>query len=149
MEALVKALINDFVNEEGNEFYKMIYARYYRTVADSFSEVVEECCKIIIFGRKYSLNVRELYNYDCYLAAEAWGSHVDDQFGDFRDWVSRFVSDELEDFVNEFQKWLASQDDELASDVIFALMTGDVDLTEAIIDWLYDRLSNEDWDYPV
>ena len=71
MEALVKDLISEFVNEEGNEFYKMIYARYYAYLADSFSEVVEECCKIIIFGRKYSLNVRELYNYDHCLAVEA------------------------------------------------------------------------------
>ena len=145
----VKNLINNFVGETENDFCESIYRRYYTYLADSFCEVVEEGCKIIIFGRKYSLSPRELYNYDRYLAVEAWGSHLDDQFGNFRDWMNGVMSDELDEFTEEFQQWLASQDDERASDVIVALMTGDVDLTEAIIDWLYDRLSNEDWDYPA
>ena len=78
----VKNLIDDFLNEEGNEFYKMIYARYYAYLADSFCEAVEQLCKIIIFGREYSLNARELYNYDRCLAIEAWNDHVSSQFGD-------------------------------------------------------------------
>ena len=145
----IKNLINNFVDETENEFYRSVYRRYYAYLADSFSEAVEECCKVTIFGREYSLNVRELYDYDHCLAVEAWGSHVDDQLGDFRDWVNGVMTDELEDFVNEFQKWLASQDDERASDVIVAIMTESIDLEDAVCEWLYDRLSNEDWDYPA
>ena len=149
MEALVKDLISEFIDENGNRFCKSVYRRYYAYLADSFSEVVEECCKVTIFGREYSLSPRELYNYDRCLAVEAWGSHLDDQFGNFRDSVSWFFSDELDEFTEAFQQWLASQDDEQASDVIVAIMTESIDLEDAVCEWLYDRLSNEDWDYPA
>ena len=149
MENNIKNLIDAFVNEKGNRFCKSVYRRYYAYLADSFSEVVEECCKVTIFGREYSLNVRELYDYDRCLAIEAWNDHVSSQFGDFRDWVSWFFSDELDEFTEAFQQWLSEQNDEQASDVIVAIMTESIDLEDAVCEWLYDRLSNEDWDYPV
>ena len=145
----VKNLINDFVDEKGNRFCKSVYERYYAYLADSFSEVVDECCKVTIFGREYSLNVRELYDYDRYLAVEAWGSHVDDQLGDFRDWVNGVMTDELDEFTEEFQRWLATQDSEDAANVAVAIMTEEIDLTETVTDWLYDRVHGEDWGYPA
>ena len=38
MEALVKDLIDDFVNEEENDFCESVYDWYYRTVADLFKD---------------------------------------------------------------------------------------------------------------
>ena len=145
----VKSLVDDFVDETENGFCESVYERYYAYLAVSFCEAVSELCKIIIFGRKYSLSARELYDYDHYLATEAWNDHVSQQFGDFRDWVNGVIWDELNEFTEEFQQWLASQDDEWASDVIAALMVGDIDLEDAVYEWLYDRLSDEAWDYPA
>lgn len=146
----VKNLIDDFVDEKENGLCEMVYEKFYAYLAYSFSEAVNELCKTIIFGHEYSLSPREIYDYDRYIAVEAWNDHVDHQFGDFPDWVSEVFRDDIKDFTSEFQKWLASQDDEQASDVIVALMTGGIDLTEIITDWwLYDRLRGEDWDYPA
>ena len=149
MEKLMRALIDDFVDEKGNGFCESVYERYYAYLADSFCEVVNEHCKITIFCCEYSLNPRELYDYDRIVAIEAWNDHVSQQFGDFRDWVNGVIWDELNEFTEEFQRWLAEQDDEWASDVIAALMVGDIDLEDAVYEWLYDRLSDEAWDYPA
>ncbi|WP_198491510.1 hypothetical protein, partial [Listeria monocytogenes] len=100
MKNRIKTLIDDFVDEKENGFCEMVYERYYAYLADSFSEAVNELCKVTVFGRKYSLSPRELYNFDRYIAVEAWNDHVDTQFGDFRDWVSGVVHDDLEDFTN-------------------------------------------------
>lgn len=144
----VKNLIGEFVDETENGFCEMVYEKFYAHLADSFSEAVNELCKIIIFGREYSLSVQDLYTYDRCLAIEAWNDYVGSQFGDFYDWVE-VVRDDLEDFVAKFQKWLANLADERASDVIVALMSGGIDVTESVISWLYDRLHGEDWGYPA
>lgn len=146
MEEFMRDLIRDFVEKTKNGFYESVYEKFSDYLESSFEGVVEECCKIVLFGREYSLSARELYNFDRCLATEAWFDHVENRFGDFRDWVSEVVQDDLEDFTNGFQQWLASQD-ERTSDAIVALMIGDVDLTEIVVDWLYDRLRSEDWDY--
>ena len=148
MENDVKNLIGEFVDETENRFCEMVYEKFYAYLADSFSEAVNELCKIIIFGREYSLSVQDLYDYDRCLAIEVWNDYVGNQFGDFYDWVE-VVRDDLEDFATEFQQWLATLADERASDVIVALMSGDIDVTESVISWLYDRLHGEDWGYPA
>lgn len=145
----IKDLIDEFVDEKENGFCEVVYEKFYAYLADSFHEAVHELCKIIIFGREYSLTTQELYSYDRHVAGEAWYDHVSQQFGDFRDWMDQVISDELDEFIDEFQKWLSEQDDEWASDAIVALMGGDIDITEIVADWLYDRLRNEDWDYPA
>ena len=149
MENDVKNLIGEFVDETENRFCEMVYEKFYAYLADSFSEAVNELCKIIIFGREYSLSVQDLYDYDRCLAIEVWNDYVGNRFGDFYDWVSEVAQDDIEDFATEFQQWLATLADERASDVIVALMSGDIDVTESVIDWLYDRLHGEDWGYPA
>lgn len=145
----VKNLIDDFVDETENGFCELVYKRYYADLESLFKDVLEEHCKIVLFGREYTLNARELYDYDRHIASEAWNDHIENQFGDFRYWVE-WLSVELDEFVEEFQQWLANaRDDEWASDVIVALMSGDIDLTAAVTDWLYDRLRSKDWDYPA
>lgn len=147
---VIRKLFDDFVDEKENGFCELVYEKFYAYLADSFSEAVSELCKIVIFGREYSLNPRELYDYDHCLATEAWNDYVSQQFDDFHDWVSEVVQDDLEDFTSEFQKWLAKlDDDEWVADVAVALLNGEIDLTEIVTDWLYDRLRGEDWEYPT
>lgn len=146
----VKNLIDDFVEETGNELRESVYEKFYAYLATSFDDVVEERCKIVLFGRKYALSARDIYNYDRCIAVEAWNDHVENRFVEFQCWVEwSSISDDLNEFTEEFQQWLASQDDERTSDVIVALMIGDADLTEVVVEWLYERLQGEDWDYPV
>lgn len=146
----VKNLIDDFVDEKENGFYASVCDLYYTSLVNSFADVVEECCEVVIYGRKYAMNAKQLYNYDPYLAVEAWAKLVDDQFGDFPSWAEQFIEDDdLEVFAKEFQQWLAKQDSEEAANVAVAFMSGDIDLDEIIVDWLYDRLRGEDWDYPA
>lgn len=146
MEALMKDLISEFDKEKG--FYETVYDWYYTTVADSFKDEVEGYCKIVIFGNEYALNVQELYDYDREVAIDAWYDYVHQRFGDFYDWVSDAARDDFEDFATEFQRWLAKQDSEDAANVAVALMSGEIDLTKIIADWICDRLRDEDWRYP-
>ena len=143
-EALMK-LINNFVDETENGFYEMVYDWYYQTVADSFKDVIDESCKIVVFGDEYAMSVHELYNFDRCLANEAWNNHVSQSLEDgFRDWANRVISDDIETFAAEFQRWLAKQDREDsvdAANVAVALMSGEIDLTKIITDWLHDQLS--------
>ena len=147
MENDVKNLIDKFDKEEG--FCEMVYTWYYTTVADSFRDEVEDGCTVVIFGDTYAMSVQEFYNYDRCLAIESWRNHVSRSLEeDFHDWVEQCISGNIEDFIREFQQWLAEQDDERASDVIVALMSGGIDLGKAVYEWLYDRLCYEYWKYP-
>ena len=147
MEELVRPLLDKFDKEEG--FCETVYAWYYTTVSDSFRDEVEDCCKVVIFGDSYAMSVQEFYNYDSCLAIESWRNHVSQSLENFHDWANEVIWDDLEDFIREFQQWLAEQDDEWASDVIVALMCGGIDLTKVTYEWLYDRLCREGWDYPA
>ena len=150
MEALVKDLINDFVDETENEFFESVYDWYYETLADAFQDEVEGHCKIVIFGYERAMSVHELYDDNRFYAVQTWRDYVSRSLEEgFRDWANKVILGSIETFAAEFRQWLATQDSEDAANVAVALMAGDIDLTEAIIDWLYDRLSNEDWVYPV
>ena len=145
---MIRDLIREFDDEKG--FYESVYDWYYTTVATSFKYEVEEYCKVVIFGDEYAMSVQELYTYDRHVAVELWRDYVSKSLEeDFHVWVERCIIDEIDEFTKEFQQWLASQDDERVSDVIVALMSGNIDVTEIVTDWLYDRLSTEDWNYPA
>lgn len=147
-------LIDEFYKENEeiveNEFYKTVYEKYYTTVAASFKDEVEEYCKVVIFGDEYAMSVQELYDYDRDLAIETWRHYVDRSLEeDFRDWANEVIWDELDEFTEEFQKWLSRRNDERAADAIVALMSGDIDLEDAVYEWLRARLGYEYWDYPA
>ncbi len=149
IEELMRDLIRDFVDEKENGFCESVYEKFYAYLEDSFCEAVNELCKIIIFGREYSLSVQELYDYDHYLATEAWNDYVRRSLEeDFHVWAEKCIREDIEDFISGFQKWL-SGNDERASDAIVTLMRGDIDLTKIIVDWLCDRLGYEYWKYPA
>ena len=146
MEEL-KDLIREFDDEKG--FYETVRTWFYTIITDTFKDEVEECCKIVIFGYEYAMSVQEIYDYDREAAVEAWRHHVSRMLDDFHEsWMEWSIRYDIDVFANEFQQWLASQDDERTSNVIVALMSGDIDLSEAVADWLYDRLCYEDWNYP-
>lgn len=144
----LEELISEF--DEEKEFYESVYDRYYATVAASFKDVVEEYCKVVIFGDEYRLNTQELYTYDSHMAVELWRDYVNRSLEeDFHEWVEYVIDDDIEDFSNEFQQWLSKRDDERAADAIVALMSEAVDLNEIIVDWLRYRLGYEYWEYPT
>ena len=149
MEALMKDLIREFVDEE-KEFYAPIRTWFYAFLETSFADDVEECCKIVIFGYEYAMSVQEIYDYDREAAVEAWDHHISRMLEDFHEsWMEWSIRDDIDVFVNEFQKWLSERNDERASNVIVALMGGDINLSEAVVDWLCDRLGYEGWKYPA
>ena len=143
MEKLTRDLLVEFDEERG--FYETVYDQFYATVAASFKDEVEEYCKVVIFGYEYALGVREVYEYDRDLAIVKWRDYVGRSLDDFRGWAKQSI----ENFAGEFQQWLAEQDDEWASGVIVALMSGEIDLTEIIVDWICYRLGYEAWEYPA
>ena len=147
MENDVKHLIDEFDDEKG--FYDNVRNTYYKFLATSFDAVAEQFCNVLIFGPEYSLNARTLYDFDRHIAFDAWNNHVDQHFYGFHDWVNEVIWDDLEVFTNEFQQWLAEQDDEWVTNVIVSLMSGGIDLTKVTYEWLYDRLCREGWDYPA
>ena len=150
MENNIKNLISEFDDVMENEFYQSVYDWYYETIADAFQDKVKGCCKIVIFGDVFDMSVHELYDHNRYFAIKTWRDYVSRSLEEgFRNWANNVILGSIETFAAEFQQWLAKQDSEDAANVAAALMAGDIDLTEAIIDWLYDRLRNEDWVYPV
>lgn len=149
MERNIRGLIREFVSETENGFYKSVYDRYYATVAISFADEVGEYCKVVVFGDEYAMSVQELYTFDRDRAIEEWRDYVSRSLEDFPDWVEQCIRGDIEDFISEFQQWLAKQDSEEAANAAVTLMTGDVDLTEIVVDWLYGRLGCEDWKYPA
>lgn len=147
----IEDLLIEFVDEKGKGFCESVYDRYYATVAGSFKDEVEEYCKVVIFGNEYRLNTQELYDFDQDAAVEEWRNYVDRSLGeDFHEWVEQVIRDDIEDFISRFQQWLAKlDDDERVADAAVALLNGDIDLTEIIVDWLRYRLGYEAWEYPA
>ena len=149
MEALVKDLIGEFVDETENEFYEMVYDWYYQNVTESFKDEVAGYCKIVIFGDIYDMNVQEFYDFDRYRAIKTWNDFVNQSLiKGFHD-SAKVILCNIEIFAAEFQQWLAKQDSEDVANVAVALMSGEIDLTKIIVDWLRDRLGREDWVYPA
>lgn len=140
------ALFDDF----GTSFVKYIYVQYYDYISDDFHELVKGRCKLILFGKTHPMDAIDLYYYDQDRARDAWLDCVDSAYQGLRDWLKLSMEHDVVGFIKEFEAWLAEQEqDDGIRNVIVALMTGETDLEDVVIDWLYDRLQREDWDYPT
>lgn len=150
MESLVKGLIGEFYEKNKkimDEWLESVYERYYASVADSFKNIIEEHCKVVIFSEEYSMSVQELHNFDRCAAIEMWHDHVDRSLEDFHYWAAN-IQDAIDTFISWFQKWLSERDDERTSNAIVAFMGDDIDLTKIIMNWVCYHLGFECWDYP-
>lgn len=141
------ALLDDF----GKPFFKHVYGQYYDYISDSFYELVKDQCKLTLFGKTHSMDATDLYYYDQTLARDVWLDYVDSACQEFRNWLELSMEYVVADFVKEFEVWLAEQEqDDDISNVIVALMTGEVNLEDTVIDWLNDRIVRDaNWDYPA
>ena len=140
-------LFDDF----GKPFFKYVFWQYYDYISDRFHEFVKDQCTLTLFGKTHPMNAIDLYYYDQNLARDAWLNYVDSACQEFRNWLELSMEHEVADFAKEFEAWLAEQEqDDDISNTIVALMTGEVNLEDAVIDWLNDRIANDaDWDYPA
>ena len=151
MERTVYEYLFALLDGFGKPFLRYINEQYYDYITGGFNELVKEQCGLILFGKTHPMDATDLYYYDQSIARDAWLDYVNSACQEFRDWLELSMEHEVAAFAKEFEAWLAEQEqDDDISNVIVALMTGEVDLEDAVIDWLNDRIVNDaDWDYPV